>query len=564
MESLQPREITTMFLALGTLLLSARILGEIARKLSLPSVIGEILAGIFLGPTVLGQLAPGLNKMLFPAQGNGALILDGLTTLAIALFLLVAGIEINLAMVWRRGRAALSVAFCGMLLPFGLGFAGAWWLPTLFGWQANTDHLAFSLFIATVLSISALPIIVKILMDLNIYRSELGVTMVAAAVLNDLLGWLVFAVILGQMGVIQGQGLPIGTTIGLVIGFSLIMLTLVPWVINHLLAFALAYTSGPGVVLGFALSFCLFSAAFTEWIGIHAIFGSFLAGVALGQSRHLREQTRTTIDQFISFIFAPLFFASIGLRVDFLAHFNLQLTLMLMGLAITGKVLGSSLGGHWGGLPKREVLAVGFGMSAQGTMGIILGVLALQIGLISSTVFVSLVVMALATSILSGPVLQRILHLKRPRRMIDYLAADAFFKKLKAGDREAVIRELSQRLGALAGLPPTTVADAVLAREQLMATGIGMGVAVPHARLDGLDRPLVAVGLAQQGVDFDAPDGIPVRIICMILAPLHDNGAQLEILADIAATFRTEGLSERALQSSSYTDFLALLRSSQH
>jgi Kef-type K+ transport system membrane component KefB len=340
-ENLQPHEITTMFLALGSLLLSARALGEIARRLSLPSVIGEILAGILLGPTVLGHLAPGLNEALFPARGNGALMLDGLTTLAIALFLLVAGMEINLATVWRRGRAALLVALCGMSLPFVLGFAMAWWLPTLVGMQEGTDHLAFSLFMATVLSISALPIIVKILMDLNIYRSELGVTMVAAAVLNDLLGWLVFAVILGQMGVHQGQGLPIGTTICLVIGFTLIMLTLVPWGINRLLAFVLAYTNGPGGVLGFALSFCLFAAAFTEWIGIHAIFGSFLAGVALGQSHHLREQTRTTIDQFISFIFAPLFFASIGLRIEFLAHFNLPLTLVLMGLAETGKVLGS-------------------------------------------------------------------------------------------------------------------------------------------------------------------------------------------------------------------------------
>jgi Kef-type K+ transport system membrane component KefB/mannitol/fructose-specific phosphotransferase system IIA component (Ntr-type) len=477
--------------------------------------------------------------------------------------LLVAGIEINLATVWRRGRAALLVSLCGMLLPFAFGFAAAWWLPSLMGWQVGTDRLAFALFMATVLSISALPIIVKILMDLNIYRSDLGVTMVAAAVLNDLLGWLVFAVILGQVGVDKGQGLPIGTTIGLVVGFTLVMLTIVPWLINHLLALVQAYTSWPGGVLGFSLSFCLFAAAFTEWIGIHAIFGSFLAGVALGQSRHLREQTRTTIDQFISFIFAPLFFASIGLRVDFLAHFNLPLTLTLIFLAVTGKVLGSALGGHWGGLPKRESWAVGLGMSAQGTMGIILGVLALQVGLISSTVFVSLVVMALVTSMLSGPMLQHILHLKRPRRMIDYLAADAFFKKLKGVDRDAVIRELSQRLAISAGLPAAAVTEAVLAREEIMATGIGMGVAVPHARIAGLERPLVAVGLAHQGVDFDAPDGIPVRIICMILAPLHDNGTQLEILADIAATFRGEGMSERALLSTSYTEFLSLLKSTR-
>jgi Kef-type K+ transport system membrane component KefB/mannitol/fructose-specific phosphotransferase system IIA component (Ntr-type) len=560
MESLLPHEITTMFLALGTLLLCARVLGETARKLRLPSVIGEILAGILLGPTVLGQLAPGLNAALFPTRGSGALVLDGLTTLAIALFLLVAGIEINLATVWRRGREALLVAFCGMLLPFAIGFAAAWWLPGLVGWQAGTARLPFALFMATALSISALPIIVKILMDLNIYRSDLGVTMVAAAVLNDLLGWLVFAVILGQVGISAGQALPIGTTVGLVIGFTLVMLTVVPWAVNHLLVLIQAYTSWPGGVLGFALSFCLFAAAFTEWIGIHAIFGSFLAGVALGQSRHLSEQTRTTIDQFISFVFAPLFFASIGLHVDFLSHFDLRLTLVLMTLALTGKVLGSALGGHWGGLSRREAWAVGFGMSAQGTMGIILGVLALQVGLISPTVFVSLVVMALATSMLSGPLLQSLLHLKRPRRMIDYLAAEAFCKQLEGGDRAAVIRELGQRLAELAGLPAAAVTEAVLAREKLMATGLGMGVAVPHARLAGLDRAMVAVGLAHQGVDFDAPDGLPARVICLILTPLDDNGAQLEILADIAATFRSEGLSERALQSSGYTDFLALLR----
>lgn len=561
MDSLQPHEITTMFLALGTLLLCARVLGEAARGFGLPTVIGEISAGILLGPTVLGKVAPLLNAALFPARGNGALMLDGLTTLAIALFLLVAGIEINLATVWRRGRAAILVALCGMLLPFALGFAAAWWLPDLMGWQVGTERLPFALFMATALSISALPIIVKILMDLNIYRSDLGVTMVAAAVLNDLLGWLVFAVILGQVGIVSGQGLPIGATIGLVIGFTLVMLTLVPWLVNHLLALIQAHTTGPGGVFGFALSFCLFAAAFTEWIGIHAIFGSFLAGVALGQSRHLREQTRTTIDQFISFIFAPLFFASIGLRVDFLSYFDLRLTVVLMVLAVTGKVLGSALGGHWGGLPQREAWAIGFGMSAQGTMGIILGVLALQVGLISSTVFVSLVVMALATSILSGPLLQRLLHLKRPRRMIDYLAADAFFKKLEGGDRDTVIRKLSRRLAAQAGLSDAVVMDAVLAREKLMATGIGMGVAVPHARCAGLERPLVAVGFTHQGVDFDAPDGLPARIICLIIAPHNDNGTQLEILADIAATFRSKGLTERALQSSSYTEFMALLKS---
>lgn len=561
MENLTPREIIVMFTALGTLLFSARALGEIARRCNLPSVLGEITAGILLGPTVLGALAPALSQNLFPSRGGGALVLDGLTTLAIVLFLLVAGIEIDLRTVWRQGRAAVCVALIGMLLPFFLGFIAAWYAPGLMGYETGADHLVFALFMATALSISALPIIAKILMDLNLYRSDLGVTVVAAAVFNDLMGWLVFAMILGVAGAEHGHGLAIGHTIWLTLVFTLAMLTIVPWVIHRLLPWIQAYASWPGGVLGFALSMTLFAAAFTEWLGIHAIFGSFLAGVALGQSSHLRERTRTTIDQFVSFFFAPLFFASIGLRVDFAAHFNLSLTLTVLVLALAGKVTGSALGGRLGGLPWREAWGAGFGMGAQGTMGIILGVLALQFGFIGQEVFVSLVVMALVTSLISGPMLQQILRLKKPRRFTDHLQPQGFISRLKAVNRREAIRELSEVIAPLVGVDGGEVCAAVLARENIMATGIGQEVAVPHARLQRLADPVVGVGFSADGIDFDAPDGKVARIVCLVLTPSHDNGAQLEILADIAATFKDKGLRDKALHLTSHTEFLALVKS---
>lgn len=562
MDSLTPHELTVMFLALGTLLLSARVLGEVAKRLNQPAVLGEILAGVLLGPTVLGVLAPGLSAFLFPLQGGGALALDGLTTLAIVLFLLVAGMEVDLSTVWRQGKVALWVAMAGMSLPFSLGFAVAWWAPTLVGYQPGVNHLAYALFMATVLSISALPIIAKILMDLNIYRSDLGVTVIAAAVLNDLLGWLVFAVVLGMVGG-TGHGLPLAHTLWLTVVFTVAMLTVVPWGIHRILPWIHAYTSWPGGVLGFALSFCLFAAAFTEWIGIHAIFGSFLAGVALGHSTHLRERTRSTIDQFVSFIFAPLFFASIGLRVNFVTHFDLLLTLTVLLLALSGKVLGSALGGRYGGLPWREAWGAGFGMSAQGTMGIILGVLALQIGLINQQVFVSLVVMALVTSLISGPMLQRILRLKKHRRFIDHLDSQGYINRLNGTSRQEVVEELAGAVEKHAGLERKEIVAAVLAREEIMATGIGEGVAVPHARMAGLNGPLVGFGLSTTGVDFDAPDGEPARLICLILTPHHDNGAQLEILADIASTFKAAELRERVFRLNGYTEFLALVKSAK-
>lgn len=563
MDTLTPREVTVMLLALGTLLFSARVLGEVAKRLHQPSVLGEILAGILLGPTVLGTFAPVLSAFLFPGQGGGALALDGLTTLAIVLFLLVAGMEVDLSTVWRQGKVALWVAMAGMALPFSLGFAVAWWAPTVVGFQSGVNPLAFALFIATALSISALPIIAKILMDLNIYRSDLGVTVISAAVFNDILGWLVFAVVLGMVGG-SAHALPLGHTIWLTVAFTAAMLTVVPWCIHRLLPWIQAYTSWPGGVLGFALSFCLFAAAFTEWIGIHAIFGSFLAGVALGHSTHLRERTRSTIDQFVSFIFAPLFFASIGLRVNFVSHFDLFLTLTILLLAMSGKVLGSAMGGRFGGLPWREAWGVGFGMSAQGTMGIILGVLALQFGLISQKVFVSLVIMALITSLVSGPMLQYILRLKKPRQFTDFLDGKGYINRLRGTNRQEVIEELAEAVETNAGLEKKAIVAAVLAREELMATGIGEGIAVPHARMPGLSGPLVGFGLLATGVDFDAPDGKPARVICLILTPPNDNGAQLEILADIAATFKNAELRESVFRLSGYTEFLALVKSAKN
>ncbi len=550
-----------MFLALGLLLGSARLFGEIARRFNQPAVLGEILAGILLGPTVLGALAPAASAFLFPRSGGGALALDGLMTLAITLFLLVAGLEVDLSSIWRQGKLAINVGVAGIVVPFAVGFGAAWFVPKLMGIEAGADPLLFALFMATALSISALPVIAKTLMDLNLYRSDLGMLVVAAAVFNDLVGWIVFAVILGMLGTGPAQALSIGQTIALTLFFALFMLTVARWLINRALPWIHAHASWPGGVLGFALALALVAAAFTEWIGIHAIFGAFLAGVALGDSRHLRERTRATIEQFVSFIFAPLFFAGIGLKVDFVAQFDLLLVLMVLVIATLGKVLGCGLAGRFSGLGRREAWALGFGMNARGAMEIILGLLALKYGLIGERLFVALVVMALVTSLMSGPLMQRVLHLKKPRRFTDFLSARSFINHLHARTRAEVIAELAKTAAEVAGLEAAEVVDGVMLREEIMATGIGHGLAVPHARLRGLERPVVAVGLSAAGIDFDAPDGRPAQLIFLLLTPVHDDGAHLELLADIATVFKGEEVRNRAGQVSGFTEFLALVRS---
>ena len=556
--SLTQHEVTILLLDIAILLGAARLLGELARRMHQPAVLGEILAGIILGPTVLGALWPGAFATLF-AAGNVSVALGALTTLGISLFLLVAGLEVDLSTIWRQGRSALAVAIAGMGVPFALGLPLALALPVWLGIGPQVSPAIFALFIATALSISALPVIAKILLDLNLYRSDLGMVIIAAAIFNDVLGWIIFAFLLGMMGHGAG-GFGIVSTVLLTVGFVVGMLTIGRWLLDWVLPSVQAHLSWPGGMIGMTLVAALFCAAFTEWIGIHAIFGAFIFGVALGDSRHLREQTRATLDDFISFFFAPLFFATIGLRVDFAANFDLTLAIIVTVIATAGKVLGCGLAARWSGFAKPEAWAIGVGMNARGAMEIILGLIALEAGVITERLFVALVVMAIVTSVFSGTFIQRLLRSRKKVSLTQFLSAGRFRPRLE-GDRDSAIIQLVQ--AACAG----TAANAdianlrVLAREQLMSSALGGGIAVPHARIEQLAAPLLAVGLAPQGIGFNARDGKPVKLVCLVLTPANDHQVHLDVLADIARHFGEERIVEKAAQARNYTEFIALLKS---
>jgi Kef-type K+ transport system membrane component KefB len=195
-------------------------------------------------------------------------------------------------------------------------------------------------------------------------------------------------------------------TLGLTILYSVAMLTAGRIIINKSLPWAQKNFSWPGGFLSISLGLAFLGAAFTEFIGIHAIFGAFIVGIAFGDSVHLTEKTREIVNQFVTNIFAPLFFVSIGFKVNFIANFDFQVTALVLIIAVICKLLGAGLGALWGGLTKKESLAVGFGMNARGAMEIILALLALQAGLINQKLFVAIVIMAVVTSVMAGPALQ--------------------------------------------------------------------------------------------------------------------------------------------------------------
>lgn len=401
-------EIVSLMIQLCVLLAFGRTLAEVARRYKQPAVVGEIIAGIILGPTILGMVSPDAFEWLFPTDGQSAVILDGFVQVSVVLLLFIAGLEVDLHIVWQQGKQAIYTSSLGLLFPFFLGFIFPWLFPELFGQDDERKRLVFAVFMGTSMSITALPVIARILMDINLFRSKMGMLIISSAMINDLIGWLIFTVVLSMMGQAQDH-MSLWETIGLTLGFTFFMLTIGKALLNRVLPWVNNRLAWPGGLISLTMAFCFLGAAFTEAIGIHAIFGAFIVGVALGDSAHFSEKAKEIVHQFINNIFSPLFFVSIGLKVNFIQNFNPGIVLMVLVIAFAGKILGAGLGSYLGGLSKRESIASGFGMNARGAMEIILGLVALEVGLINEAIFVALVAMALATSITSGPLMKHFL-----------------------------------------------------------------------------------------------------------------------------------------------------------
>ncbi|HNT89713.1 MAG TPA: PTS sugar transporter subunit IIA, partial [Candidatus Hydrogenedentes bacterium] len=215
------------------------------------------------------------------------------------------------------------------------------------------------------------------------------------------------------------------------------------------------------------------------------------------------------------------------------------------------------------GAARVETWAIGLGLNARGAMEIILGLLALEAGVIRERMFVALVIMALVTSMASGSAIQAILKPKRSVRFFDFLSARGFAGALSGPERHDAIAELSRCAAACCDATPESIFEAVWAREMVMSTSLNAGIAVPHARLPQLKTPVVTVGRSPAGIDFDAMDGQPTHIVFLILTPAEDYRSQLEILADVGRTFQAPAFVEKCVAAANYTEFLALVKSNE-
>ena len=391
----------------------ALFFGQLMRKLNQPSVIGELIGGIVLGPTILGFFAPNIYHRLFPINANITQERDILVKVGMLFFLFSAGLEISLAQVQQRKWKIVFISTLGCAIPFCLGFGSVILFPAYWSYSSLSNNIIFALFIGTALSISALPVITRILMDLHLFDQEIGIIVISSATIDDLVGWSLFAVLLGNLSANHPERNLI-SMLSWIFLFSVLILGFGQWIGQAFFRWARNSLPWPSSLISMVTIYILLAAATAEILGIHSIFGAFLVGVSLHSAFKINGENHTQeiIYQFIISFFAPLYFVSIGLKANFWADFDLQLVLLVLGIATIGKVGGASLGALLAGLSFRDSLAIGFGMNARGAIEMILASVALEYKLIDQRIFVALVIMALVTSIASGPLMQQ--FIKKP------------------------------------------------------------------------------------------------------------------------------------------------------
>lgn len=378
-------------------------LGGLFRRLGQPAVVGEIFAGVLLGPSGLGFIAPDVFNALFPPGRTQ--ILGSLASLGSVFLLFAAGMEVDIDLLKQKRRVVFFTSLLAIAVPFALGLGFGAVLPERYLVDPG-GRWTFAFFMGTAMSISAIPLVAKVLMDLDLLRLPVGQVIIGVAVVNDLVGWIFFATLLSLMtGGVLGGG-SVATVVALTLAFAAFSLTLGRRLMRGFFSGIQSIGVAREGLLGVALLTAFVCAAFTQWIGIHAVFGAFLAGAMIGATGDIKKNLHWSLRDFVFYLFAPLFFASMGFRVDFAAHFDAPLVVGMVAIACIGKSAGAAAGARAGGLSPRDVVSVGFGLMPTGAMGLILAFLALENGLIKETVFVGLTAVAIVTSWLSGPLLQ--------------------------------------------------------------------------------------------------------------------------------------------------------------
>ncbi|MEX2554400.1 MAG: cation:proton antiporter [Actinomycetota bacterium] len=388
------------------LVAAARVGGEIAARLGIPIVVGEIVFGIMLGPSLFGQVWPGGFRALFPPDPGQRDLLELVGWIGVLFLVVSAGLETRLGVLRAHGRAVMFGWLGAFLVPFAAGWGFGLLAPDiLVGPEA--DRTTFALFIGVAMSISAIPVIARILMDLNLIRTRLGVLIMSTAVADDTIGWLVLGVV---AGLARGEGLALGNlawTLTVTGAFVVFAFTagrdLLRWALRSSRSLRIAHAEVT-VVLGFVL----LGALATQAIGVHLALGAFIVAIQLRRTGLSLKRSENVVTQIGSGFFTPFFFAFTGINVDLttMRGSTLVATIVAVAIACIAKFVGGAFGARAGGLPKWEAIATGIGLNARGAIGLVIAAIGLSIGVITEEAYTMLVMVSVVTTLMTAPLLR--------------------------------------------------------------------------------------------------------------------------------------------------------------
>lgn len=382
------------------LVVVGRLLGEFMVRIGQPSIMGQIIGGILLGPSVLGAFAPGIEAAIFPPTESQKSMIEAVAQLGILFLLLLAGMETDLGLAKRLKRSAASISIAGIIVPFACGFALGELMPEHL--VPNPDQrIVLSLFMGTALAISSVKIVASVVREMDFLRRNIGQLIIAAAIIDDTIGWVVIAFTFSLAGSGTVDLASIGTSV-----FGTLIFLLASFTIGRRLVFEIIRITNDNFksdlpVLSAIIAIMGAMAMMTDMIGVHTVLGAFVAGILIGESPILTRQIDTQLRGLTTALFMPVFFGLTGLKTDIGVLFERDALLLTIGIILVasiGKFGGAFLGARMSGLSRAEALALGSGMNARGSTEVIIATIGLSAGVLNEQLFSAIVAMALVTT----------------------------------------------------------------------------------------------------------------------------------------------------------------------
>ncbi|TPI36089.1 potassium transporter [Mesorhizobium sp. B3-1-6] len=451
------------------LLVVGRGIGEVLEILGQPAVMGQLIGGILLGPSLLGWAWPAAERLIFAGDPSQKSMINAIAQLGVLMLLLLTGMETDLRLVRRVGRACFSISAAGVAMPFALGFVAAQFMPaTLLA--AGSERIVAGLFLGTALSISSVKIVAMVVRDMNFMRRDLGQIIVSSAIIEDTIGWVIIAI---TIGIATKGRIEIGSlafTIAGVAAFMAFSFTLGRRIVFDAIRWTNDTFRSEYAVVTVILAIMGAMALITDLIGVHTVLGAFVAGILVGESPILSRHIEGQLRGIITALFMPVFFGVAGLSADLTVLIDPQLALLTVALVVIasiGKFGGAFIGAEVAGMSRAEGIAVGCGMNARGSTEVIVASIGLSMGVLSHNLFTMIVTMAVITTLIMPPTLRWALRRlpigeKEKKRLereeVDQRGFVAGLERLLVVVDEGVVGRFAAYLAGVIGAgKPTTV-----------------------------------------------------------------------------------------------------------